>query len=503
MASAYTHFHAAFAQGGTFIQAEDGSTVYSYSDLHSHSGELAGRMAALGLKPGDRVMVQVDKSAECLCLYFACLRAGMIYLPLNTAYREDELAYFIEDAAPTLIVCGPERQDLFRRLAAASTNSKSCVVLTLDSKGEGSLMNQPGRRQFDAPAIDPDDTAVILYTSGTTGQPKGAMLSHANLISNARALHGAWGWQANDVMLHALPIFHVHGLFVATHLPVLNASPIILQPGFDPVTVVQQLPCASVFMGVPTHYVRLLKQPSLDRDACARMRLFTSGSAPLLVQTFEAFEAATGHQILERYGMTETGMNTSNPLNGERRPGTVGQALDGVDCRIVDDAGNPLNPPAPGNLQVRGPNVFKGYWRKPDKTAEEFTPDGWFRTGDLAQWDEAGYLRIVGRSKDMIISGGLNVYPKEIENLLDKLPGVVESAVIGIHDDDFGEAVTAVIVQAPGQNLTSVAVIEAMKSQLANFKVPKHVHFVDSLPRNTMGKVQKSLLRDRFRGEQN
>ena len=510
----YTHFQARFAHGGTFIQGTDGSAHYTYTDLHHSSARYANLLMSLGLQPGDRVITQVDKSAECLLLYFACLRAGLVYLPLNTAYGQDEANYFVSNAEPALTICAPSAAASFQQILATTT----CQLLTLDAKGQGSLADALAEgdfsQVFQSPPTAADDVAVILYTSGTTGQPKGAMVTHSNLLTNTQALHQVWGWQSDDVLLHSLPIFHIHGLFVATHLAVFNASPIILLSRFDPAEVIKELPAATVFMGVPTHYVRLLKHGGLSPESCRQMRLFTSGSAPLLRQTFDAFETASGHRIVERYGMTETGITTSNPLDGHRKPGTVGEPLPGLEARIVgdtqsddhqyrkDESGAINNPEVAvgttGNLQVRGPSVFKGYWRMRDKTREEFTADGFFNTGDLAQQDADGYIAIVGRSKDMIISGGLNVYPKEIEGVLDKLPGVIESAVIGTSDDDFGEAVTAVINAAPEFTLTEVQVIDFMKQHLANFKVAKRVHFVTELPRNTMGKVQKNRLREQF-----
>jgi malonyl-CoA/methylmalonyl-CoA synthetase len=507
----YNHFHARFKQGGTFIQGPDGGARYTYTDLHRRSAQYAHLLKSLGLQQGDRVIVQVDKSAECLFLYFACLRAGLIYLPLNTAYGQDEVTYFVENADPTLIICKPPALETFQQI----TSTTACQLLTLDAKSQGSLalalLAGEFPETFESPATAVDDVAVILYTSGTTGRPKGAMVTHGNLLTNAQALHQVWRWQSDDILLHSLPIFHIHGLFVATHLAVFNASPIILLASFDPAEIIEQLPAATVFMGVPTHYARLLKHGGLSPQSCATMRLFTSGSAPLLNQTFDAFEAASGHRIVERYGMTETGITTSNPFDGHRKPGTVGPLLPGLEARIVGD------PPSDesgqtsefnnlevvvgttGNLQIRGPNVFKGYWRMPEKTQEEFSADGFFNTGDLAQQDAEGYIAIVGRSKDLIISGGLNVYPKEIELVIDKLSGVIESAVIGIFDSDFGEAVTAIIKAAPDSALTEGQVIDYMKQHLANFKVAKRVHFVTELPRNTMGKVQKNRLRELFR----
>ncbi len=489
----YTLFKDRTAEGGAFLLSPEREEICSYERLHDYAGRLARGMTQLGIRPGDRVVGQVAKSPEALFLYFACLRLGALYVPLNTAYLDDELAFFVDDADPSLIVCEPERQRLFEKIPG---NRR---VLTLDAQGNGSLsplLSTDG--QLDICERTDDDVAVILYTSGTTGKPKGAMISHGNLAANGLALHTAWQWQAGDIMLHALPIFHIHGLFVATHLPVLNRSPVILLPGFDPDQVINLLPHATVYMGVPTNYTRLLATGRLNRDVCSNMRLFISGSAPLLEQTFNEFRESTGVEIVERYGMTETGMNTSNPLDGTRKPTTVGPPLPGVTARIVDESGAPVGSGSPGNLEVRGDHVFKGYWQLPDKTRQEFTDDGFFKTGDVANQDEDGYLSIVGRNKDMIISGGLNVYPREIEAVIDKLPGIVESAVIGLPHDDFGEGVCAVIVPEQGVTLEKQAIVGELKSRLANFKIPKWVHFVPSLPRNTMGKIQKNVLRDRF-----
>jgi malonyl-CoA/methylmalonyl-CoA synthetase len=374
-------------------------------------------------------------------------------------------------------------------------------IYTLDTDGQGTLTEESRSLgdEFDTCRVSHDATAVLLYTSGTTGRPKGAMLTHANLAANALTLHQAWGWGPNDVLLHALPLFHIHGLFVACHCVLLNGTKMILLPKFDVTTVIQSLPKATVFMGVPTFYTRLLADAGFSRDICGHMRLFVSGSAPLLPQTFDEFQQRTGHTILERYGMTETGMNTSNPLDGPRRPGTVGKPLPGVSTRIVNDRDQPLPAGEVGQLQVKGDNVFKGYWHLPEKTAAEFTADGYFRTGDLARMDDDGYVAIVGRTKDLIISGGLNIYPKEIESYLDKIDGVLESAVIGAAHPDFGEAVVAVVVRAPGrEDVTETGLLARLKQLIASYKVPKRVFFAAELPRNTMGKVQKNLLRERY-----
>jgi len=473
-----------------------GGTRYTFADLDAEAARYARLFASLGLRPGDRVAVQTEKSPAALFAYLGCLRAGLVYLPLNTAYRDLEIAYFLENAEPGLVVCAPERLGAVQSLAAKQGVAH---VLTLDAEGRGSLYDQARAHadDFATAVVAPDDIAVILYTSGTTGRPKGAMITHANLAANGLSLHRAWGWQPGDVLLHALPIFHIHGLFVACHCALLNASKILFLPKFDVAAVMRALPRVTVFMGVPTYYTRLLAEPEFGADVCRNMRLFTCGSAPLLPQTFQEFRERTGHTILERYGMTETGMNTSNPLDGPRLPGTVGPPLPGVAVRIVDEQGNDIANGEVGQLLVKGENVFKGYWRLPEKTAEEFTADGFFRTGDLARRDDNGYVSIVGRAKDLIISGGLNIYPKEIESYLDKLEGVAESAVIGVPHPDFGEAVVAVVVRAPDDTtLDEAGIISALKGRIAGFKVPKRVFIVTDLPRNTMGKVQKNLLRE-------
>jgi len=495
----YSLFRARFPDDlqSSCIELPDGR-ILSYADLDADSARYARFLAGLGMAPGDRVAVQTEKSPQALFFYLACLRAGIIYVPLNPAYRQTEIEYFLDDAEPRCVVSAPA---LHNTMQSAAAQRGIEHVFTLDTNGQGTLIEAAAR----APAmhdIHPaanDDTAVILYTSGTTGRSKGAMLTHANLAANGLALHQAWGWRAGDVLLHALPIFHIHGLFVACHGALLNGSKMIFLPKFDAGEVARRLPQATVFMGVPTYYTRLLAEPAFGREQCRHMRLFTCGSAPLLPQTFHDFEERTGHTILERYGMTETGMNTSNPLDGPRRPGTVGTPLPGVKLRIVDNKDVELPAGETGQLLVKGDNVFKGYWRLPEKTAEEFTADGYFRTGDLARMDADGYVAIVGRAKDLIISGGLNIYPKEIESYLDKIDGVLESAVIGVPHADFGEAVIAVVVRKPeGTDLTEAGVIAALKDRIAGFKVPKRVFFAPELPRNTMGKVQKNQLRERY-----
>ena len=496
-ANLYTLLRSRFpaAAAATCLELADGSRL-SYADIDTRSGRMAGLLAGLGVVPGDRVMVQVDKSPEAVVLYLACLRAGAVFLPLNTAYTAREVAYFIDDAEPRLLVCSPRAAAALAPLAEAAGST----LLTLDDAAGGTLMER-----FDGAAgsdlvvpRDGDDLAAILYTSGTTGRSKGAMLSHANLASNALVLHDYWGWRDGDVLIHALPIFHVHGLFVALHTALLNGSPILFLNKFDADAIIERLPRATVLMGVPTFYVRLLDHPGLDRARVATMRLFVSGSAPLLEETFRAFEERTGQRILERYGMTEAGMITSNPLDGERIAGTVGYFLPGVCGRIADADGNELPRGEPGVLEIKGPNVFLGYWRMPEKTAEEFRPDGHFITGDIAVMAADGRISIVGRAKDLIISGGYNIYPKEIELLVDAIPGVRESAVIGIPHPDFGEAVAAVVVGNGSGALDEAAVQQALADDLARFKQPRKVFFVDELPRNTMGKVQKNQLRQTY-----
>lgn len=494
----YTLFAARFPadRRASFLELPDGRD-FTYADLEAETARYAGFLAGLGVAPGDRVAVQVEKSPQALFFYLACLRAGCIYVPLNPAYRQAEIEYFLDDAEPRFVLCAPSLHETVQPSAARRGITH---VFTLDANGRGTLVTAAAGAPaaHDVCPIARDDTAVILYTSGTTGQPKGAMITHANLAANGLALHRAWGWRAGDVLLHALPIFHIHGLFVACHGALLNGSKMIFLPKFDAAEVARRLPRATVFMGVPTYYTRLLAEPMFGRESCRHMRLFTCGSAPLLPQTFAAFHARTGHEILERYGMTETGMNTSNPLDGPRRPGTVGTPLPGVSLRIVDDRDAEVPVGEVGQLLVQGENVFKGYWRMPEKTAEEFTADGYFRTGDLARADRDGYIAIVGRAKDLIISGGLNIYPKEIESYLDKIDGVLESAVIGVAHPDLGEAVVAVIVRKPNnENLDEAGLIATLKNQIAGFKVPKRVFFAPELPRNTMGKVQKNQLRER------
>jgi malonyl-CoA/methylmalonyl-CoA synthetase len=483
------------APAKAFIETTDGGRL-SYADLIDGAGRYAGTLRALGVAPGDRVAVQVEKSVPAILLYLGCVRAGAIFLPLNTAYTIAELEYFIGDAEPTVVVCDPAKRDGISAIAAKAGVK---AVETLDARGKGSLATKAATQ---SPAIDDvaraaDDLAAILYTSGTTGRSKGAMLSHENLASNALTLVDYWRFTSNDVLLHALPIYHTHGLFTATNTLLIAGGTMLFLPKFDADEVMRLLPRATAMMGVPTFYTRLLQHPGLTREATKHVRLFVSGSAPLLAETHRDWQARTGHAILERYGMTETNMNTSNPYDGDRVAGTVGFPLPGVALRIADpDSGKVLPKGEIGVIEVKGPNVFKGYWRQPDKTAAEFRADGFFITGDLGRIDERDYVHIVGRGKDLIISGGFNVYPKEVEGEIDAIAGVIESAVVGVPHPDFGEGVVAVVVRKPGATVDERAILSALEGRLAKFKQPKRVLFVEDLPRNAMGKVQKNVLRD-------
>ncbi|MCZ4280296.1 malonyl-CoA synthase [Kiloniella laminariae] len=472
-----------------FILQANGRAL-TYADLEQQTAQMAGTLLSLGISKADRVAVQVEKTPEAVILYLACLRIGAIYLPLNTAYTSDELGYFIGDATPGLLVCAPAKAE---QLAPIASIHNVAHLLTLDGTGSGSLMSHyhSVAPETGIADVSKDDVAAILYTSGTTGRSKGAMLTHENLASNAAVLHSYWGWNAQDTLLHALPIFHVHGLFVAIHCVLMNGSAMWFLPKFDVREVMDLLPHSTVLMGVPTFYTRLLEQDDFTRTSCANMRLFISGSAPLLEDTFTRFRQRTGMTILERYGMTEAGMITSNPLEGERVAGTVGYPLPGVSARLARTTA----PGETGVLEIKGPNVFKGYWNMPEKTAEEFTDDGYFITGDIACLADDQRISIVGRAKDLIISGGYNVYPKEIELIIDAVEGVRESAVIAAPHPDLGEAVVAVVVPHDGYILTEQTVLDSLEGQLARFKQPKKVLFYKDLPRNTMGKVQKALLR--------
>ncbi|MFC3567915.1 malonyl-CoA synthase [Paracoccus sp. TOH] len=484
--------------GAVAIETQAGERI-RYAELIARSGRMANALAAFGVQPGDRVAVQVEKSVQAIILYLATLRAGAVFLPLNTGYTPAEIGYFLGDAEPRVFVCDPARQEALREPAEAA----GARMVTLDAEGRGSLTDaaETAPEAFATAARDRDDLAALLYTSGTTGRSKGAMLTHGNLVSNAQVLREAWRFTAQDVLIHALPIFHTHGLFVATNVVLFSGASMVFLPKFDLDRIFEAMARATVLMGVPTFYVRLLQDDMLNAETTANMRLFVSGSAPLLAETHREWQARTGHAILERYGMTETNMNASNPYDGERIAGTVGLPLPGTEIIVTDpETGAELPRGEIGMIEVRGPNVFKGYWRMPEKTAAELRDNGFFITGDLGKFDERGYLHIVGRGKDLIITGGYNVYPKEIETEIDALPGVVESAVIGLPHRDFGEGVTAVVVPTGSPALTEAAVLAPLEGRLAKFKQPKRVLFVDELPRNTMGKVQKNLLRDRFAG---
>jgi len=508
-ANLYTVLESGFPADRQSIAIETPELSYTWDDIDRASACLANLLAGLDLPEGSRVAVQVEKSPEALLLYLATLRAGLVYLPLNTAYREAEVAYFLGDAEPAVVVCSPENEPWIERLARDAGVGH---IYTLGEHRTGTLLEAAAHlpQVFRTVTRGADELAVILYTSGTTGRSKGAMLSHGNMASNALTLREYWGWRSDDVLLHMLPIFHIHGLFVASHGALLAGARMIWLPKLDVAQALHYLPRCTVMMGVPTYYVRLLADPRFGREVCGNMRLFISGSAPLLMETFNAFRERSGHTILERYGMSETVMLTSNPYRaseGERLGGTVGRPLPGVSARVVDDAGRALPAGEIGNIQVRGPNVFSGYWRMPEKTREEFTADGWFKTGDVGRWGGVSggrkvpddYLSIVGRSKDLIISGGYNVYPKEIETVIDDMPGVAESAVIGVPHPDFGEAVVAVVVPKPRARLDAEAMLAELKKTIANFKVPKRLHIVQELPRNTMGKVQKNVLRETYK----
>lgn len=513
-ANLYALLESGFPADRSAVAIQTPKKSYSWDDIDRLSAQYANLLASFDLEAGARIAVQVEKSPEALMLYLAALRAGLVYLPLNTAYREAEVAYFLGDAEPSVVVCTPGSLPWMQTLASEAGGAR---VLTLGEDGNGSLptLAQSQSGSFATVVSGKDELATILYTSGTTGRSKGAMLSHGNLAANAQTLNEYWGWRSDDVLLHMLPIFHVHGLFVASHGALLAGAKTIWLPKFQVEDVLRYLPECTVMMGVPTYYVRLLDDERFTQQLCRNMRLFVSGSAPLLTETFTSFQERTGHTILERYGMSETVMLTSNPYDesaGRRIGGTVGRPLPGVQARVVDEGNVALGIGEIGSVQVRGPNVFSGYWRMPEKTREEFAPDGWFKTGDVGHWGAApsgdgepaqdipqDYLTIVGRSKDLIISGGFNVYPKEIEMVIDDMPGVAESAVIGVPHPDFGEAVVAVLVPRAGADIDVAALQARLKTLIANFKVPKHIELIEQLPRNTMGKVQKNILRDSYK----
>ena len=496
------HFFAALerraAPGAVALVLPQASSTWTYAELHARAAAMAGALRSRGVRPGDRVAAQVEKSPEAFALYLGALRAGAVFLPLNTAYTTGELDYFLRDAAPRVVVCDPGR---YAAVAALVSAGDPLTVLTLGADGCGSLADL-AREQPAHCAAAPraaGDLAAILYTSGTTGRSKGAMLTHGNLVSNAEALVEIWRFTAADRLLHVLPTYHTHGLFTAATTMLFAGASLLFLSRFDADEVVRLLPEATAMMGVPTYYTRLLGHSGLTRERAGRIRLFTSGSAPLLADTHRAWQERTGHAILERYGMTETNMTTSNPYAGERRAGTVGFPLPNVDVRVVDpETGRPRESGEIGMIEVRGPNVFAGYWDKPEMTAAEFRPDGFFVTGDLGRLDADGYLHIVGRGKDLIITGGFNVYPKEVELAIDALPDVAESAVIGLPHADFGEAVAAVVVAASGARLDETTLAAGLVDSLAKFKLPKRVFVVPELPRNAMGKVQKNILRERY-----
>jgi malonyl-CoA/methylmalonyl-CoA synthetase len=486
-----------------FALSLPGGRSYRYQDVLDVSARFANVLSGLGVAPGDRVAVQVEKSIEAVMVYLACVRAGAVFLPLNTAYTPAEVEYFLSDAEPAVFVCDPAKAASLAPVAAkAGAKLETLGVWSSPEASAGSLSDaalkaSPGFADVPRGA---DDLAAILYTSGTTGRSKGAMLSHENLASNARTLVEYWRFTDKDVLIHALPIYHTHGLFVATNVILLSGASMHFLPRLDPELMLSLMATSTTMMGVPTFYTRLLQHPGLTKAATKNMRLFVSGSAPLLAETHREWQARTGHAILERYGMTETNMNTSNPYDGDRIAGTVGFPLPGVEVRVANpETGELLTQPSEiGVLEVRGPNVFKGYWRMPEKTQAEFR-DGWFITGDLGLIDARGYVQIVGRGKDLVITGGFNVYPKEVETEIDSIPGVIESAVIGVAHPDFGEGVTAVVVKKKDFALTEADVTAHLANRLAKFKQPKRVFFVDDLPRNTMGKVQKNILRETYK----
>jgi malonyl-CoA/methylmalonyl-CoA synthetase len=497
----YALFAERFARNSSAVclSSSDGRRI-TYRELNAQSARVANLLQSVGAKPGDRVAAQVEKSVEAVFLYLGCIRAGCVFLPLNPAYQAGELTHLIGDAQPTVLVVRPQGSEMCRKVAAEAGVAQ---VLELADDGTGEfldlLVSQP--EDFRTVHCHGQDLAAILYTSGTTGRAKGAMLSHRNLAIGVRVLHEYWAFRAGDVLLHILPIYHFHGIFVALNCALWNGSEILFELKFDAGKAITLLQRATVCMGVPTHYVRMLADERLDDAACHNMRLFISGSAPLLPNVFCEFQGRTGHTILERYGMTEGGMFVSNPYAGERRCGTVGKALPGIALRVVDERGNELPSGTTGGIQVKGDSVFEGYWRLPERTAQEHTVDGFFKTGDLGVLSEDGYLTIVGRDKDLIISGGLNIYPKEVEEVIDAIPGVKESAVFGLLDPDFGESVTAVVVLDPGGPVVGGETIAChVRSRLASFKVPKRVHFAAELPRNAMGKVQKVVLRQQYAG---
>ena len=493
----YDHLFAPHTSNDAVFLKRDDAPDITYAEFIDRAAQIAHVLVEAGLKPGDRIVVQAQKSAEMVALYAATLQAGGVFLPLNTAYKRDEVAYFVNDATPTVLVCDSSNLDTLTDIA----ENVGAALLTLNADGSGTLTDPASDKptSFETVDRDADDLAAFLYTSGTTGRSKGAMLTHENLLSNTVALIDLWRITQDDTLIHALPIFHTHGLFVALNTSLLVGSCVHFMPAFNIDAIVAALPHATLMMGVPTFYTRLLADDRLDAELTSGMRLFVSGSAPLLAETHVAFTARTGHRILERYGMTETNMNTSNPYDGDRRAGTVGKPLPGVEVILTNpDTGEAVSNGEIGMIEVRGPNVFKGYWQMPEKTAAELRDNGFFITGDLGQFSDDGYLSIVGRSKDLIITGGYNVYPKEIEEVLNDIDGVLESAVYGIPDADFGEAIIAALVMEPGASVAKENIEAVVKDKLARFKHPRQYQVMQELPRNTMGKVQKNVLRDTY-----
>ncbi|HEX4389534.1 MAG TPA: AMP-binding protein [Steroidobacteraceae bacterium] len=499
--SAWIESAAAEHPARTFLRTPEGPPV-SYAQLRERTARYAAALLELGVRPGERVAVQVEKSCDAVLLYLACLRVGAAFVPINVANTLPEVEYFLQDSQPRLAVVRPQAR---AELAPLAQRVGVECFETLGTAGDGTLTERARRA---APAADlpralpADALAALVYTSGTTGRSKGAMLTRGNLASNAAALARAWRFTGTDTLLHTLPLFHVHGLFAAINTVLASGAALLLLPKFEAAAVLRHLRDATVLMGVPTHYTRLLKETGLDRRSCEHVRLFVSGSAPLLPETHREFFARTAHTILERYGMTETLMNTSNPYDGERVAGSVGPPLPGVRIRVThpDGGAPPAAADAIGTLEIKGPNVFTGYWHDADKTRQAFTADGWFRTGDLGLIDANGYVHIVGRQNDLVISGGYNVYPKEVESQLDALPGVAESAVFGVPHPDFGEGVTAAVVPQPGALLTESDILRAIGLRVARYKIPKRVLLVTELPRNAMGKVQKNALRQAYAG---
>jgi malonyl-CoA/methylmalonyl-CoA synthetase len=481
------------------IELKDGSII-SYKELEDQSSQYANGFSNLGLKPGDRVSVQVNKSPEVLYIYLACLRSNLIFHPLNTAYKDHELSFLLEDADPALFIC---EKEVYEKIDSLNLKHPPSHIFTIQIQDKDSIQAIKLAGIHEVVDCSEEDTAALLYSSGTTGRPKGIMLTHGNIGSNAMSLKEAWEFTANDCLLHALPIYHVHGLFVALGCVFLSGSKMLWLDNFEVNEVLNQLPKCTVMMGVPTYYTRLINNKGLTSKVTQNLRIFISGSAPLLEETFMDFYSITGHKILERYGMTETNIISSNPISGKRKSGTVGLPLEGQQVRIINNDSEPVGADEIGNIQVKGPNVFKGYWKLAKKSKEDFSLDNYFNTGDQGYFDEDGYLIIVGRNKDMIISGGLNVYPKEIESFIDKIEGVYESAVIGLEDADFGERVVAVIVKDENSKVIEENIISDMKLQMAGYKVPKQIFFTNQLPRNAMGKVQKNFLRDKYNQERN